>query len=57
LVEKKVLDAMLSELCIGEFLPGVSFGGVGGTRLTYRDGYRVFGYVWNLDAGEAELSR
>jgi hypothetical protein len=48
---------MLDELCIVEFLPGVSFGGVGGTRSTYGDGYRGFGYVWYLDAGEAELSR
>jgi hypothetical protein len=57
LVEKKVLDAMLNELCIVEFLPGVSFGSVSGTRSTYGDGYRGFGYVWHLDAGEAELER
>tara|TARA_R110002003_G_scaffold284_2_gene18272 strand:- start:2095 stop:2268 length:174 start_codon:yes stop_codon:yes gene_type:complete len=57
LVEKEVLDAMLNELRIVEFLLGVSVGSVCGTRLTYGDGYRGFGYVWYLDAGEAELER
>jgi hypothetical protein len=57
LVEKVVLDAMLNEPCIVEFLLGLRLGSAYGTRLTYGDGYRVFSYVWHLDAGEAELSR